>query len=55
MKFKVPVTWKMYGYMYVEAETKEDAVKEAYSWETPLPQGNYLDDSFEVDEDFIEP
>ena len=51
-RWKVPVLWSMMGYLTVDAETEEEAVKEAQRLaETcPLPaDGSYLEESFEVD------
>ena len=39
----------MYGFVWVEAETKEEAIKQALAAETPLPEGYYVDDSLIVD------
>ena len=52
--FKIPVFWQMYGYMDIEAETLEEATQEAYSCARPLPDGDYVDGSFDVDEDVVE-
>jgi len=52
--FKIPVFWQMYGYMDIEAETLEEATQEAYSSERPLPDGDYVDGTFDVDEDIVE-
>lgn len=52
--YKVPVVWSAMGYVLVEADDVEEAknyVKEHLD-EFPLPRdGEYLDDSFEVDEE----
>lgn len=53
--YKVPVVWGMMGYIPVSADvgSPEDAkqyVKE-HADEYPLPNGEYLEDSFEVDEE----
>ena len=50
--YKVPVVWSMMGYILVDAESSEKAkeyVKE-HKNDLPLPNGEYLEDSFEVDE-----
>ena len=51
--FKVPVIWEMMGYLQVEADSPEDAVQKAkeMALTCPLPDGEYLNDSFEVDEE----
>ena len=52
--FNVPVTWTMYGVIKVEAESKEEAIRYAYSYECPLPDTkHYLDDSLSVDEEDV--
>lgn len=52
--YKVPVVWSAMGYVLVDAEDGESAkryVKDHLD-EFPLPKdGEYLDDSFEVDEE----
>ena len=52
--YKVPVVWSMMGYILVDAESSEKAkeyVKE-HKNDLSLPiNGQYLEDSFEVDED----
>lgn len=56
-KFKIPVSWEMYGYVEVEAKTAEKALEKALTIENeltgfPLPDnGEYIDDSFKIDED----
>ena len=47
--YKVPVTWMMAGVLYIKANSKKEAIDTAY--ETDLPKGEYIDDSFNVDED----
>lgn len=50
--WKVPVVWSMMGHLTVEADTAEEAVREAQRLAAtcPLPDdGAYLEDSFEVD------
>lgn len=54
MVYKVPVVWEMMGYVLVDAESSEEAVAYAkeHKDEFTLPtDGNYLEDSFEVDEE----
>ena len=54
MVYKVPVVWSMMGYVLVDAESSEDAKQYAkeHMDEFPLPaNAQYLDDSFEVDEE----
>ena len=52
-KFKVPCSWEMYGTMYVEADSQEEAINKAD--DLPLPtDGYYIEDSFRVDEEVVE-
>lgn len=53
--YKVPIYWQMSAYVDVEADSPEDAIEKArlkYGNPTePLPEdGEYIDDSFEVEE-----
>lgn len=52
-RFSLPVFWQMYGHVMVEAATLDDAIKIAVGPQTPLPPGNYVDDSFVVDMDIV--
>lgn len=47
-KFKIPVVWQMVGKIEIEADTLEDAVQKVHDSTVPLPDGDYLEDSFEV-------
>jgi len=49
--FKIPVSWEMYGYVYVEAEDLEEACSIAEVSETiGIPDnGEYVDCSWRVD------
>ena len=49
--FKIPVVWQMYGVVRVEADTLEEAMEKAR--EEKLPDGDYIDDSFELDTEEI--
>jgi hypothetical protein len=46
--YKLTVSWGESGTMYVEAESKEEAIRKACD-DLPLPDGTYLEDSFQVD------
>lgn len=46
--YKLPCTWQMVGVVEVEAESLEEAEKVAIMG-SPLPQGEYLGASFELD------
>lgn len=50
--FKIPVIWEMSGYIKVEADTLDEAIKKFDEKENsaddyPLPEGNYVDGSFQ--------
>ena len=47
--YRIPVSWQMYGHITVEAENLEEAIEQAEDTNTPLPEGSYVQDSFEVD------
>lgn len=47
--YRIPVAWQMYGHITVEAENLEDAIEQAEDTNTPLPEGSYVQGSFEVD------
>lgn len=54
-KYSIPVLWQEYGYVQVEADTAEEAADYVKLSETPLPSEHYyVDDSFEVDEEFYD-
>ena len=52
-EYKIPCSWEMYGYMMVEAESLEEAVRKAEE-DLPLPKGKYVDGSFVIDEQMLE-
>ena len=58
-KWKIPVTWEVCGYVYVDADTLEEAMGTARDDEgvIPLPDDNdYVDGSWrlsETDENFV--
>ena len=52
--YKIGVVWQMYGYVEVEANSLEEAVKEVEDGggDMPLPSvSDYVEGSFEVDPD----
>ena len=53
-KYKIPVSWQMYGYMDIKAEDWDEAIKIAEDETTSLPDGDYIQGTFEVDHDIIE-
>ncbi len=47
MKWKVPVTWEMYGTIFVEADSAEEAIRAAQEYDVELPhEMYYVDDSW---------
>lgn len=48
--FRIPLVWQMYGHVNVEADTLYDAIKYALGPDCPLPEGEYVDDSIQVDD-----
>jgi len=52
--YKVPVVYQMYGYVYVHAESMDEAVDKVQNGDMPLPDtADYVEGSFEVDHDGI--
>lgn len=49
-QFRIPLYWHMCGYILVEAENKEEAVRIALSPDTPPTDGCYVSGSCMVDE-----
>lgn len=54
MNYKIPCSWQVYGYMDIEADSLDEAISIAEDDSTPLPDGNYVDGSFEIDNNMIE-
>ena len=48
--FRIPLVWQMYGHVDVEADTLDDAIENALGPDCPLPEGEYVDDSIQVDD-----
>lgn len=48
--YRIPLVWQMYGHIDVEAETLAEAIEYALGPECPLPEGNYVDESVQVDD-----
>jgi hypothetical protein len=46
--YAIPCMWQMYGVMHLTAHSLEEAIKQARE-DRPLPDGEYMTDSFEVD------
>lgn len=50
--FKIPVEWAEYGVVEVEAKNIKEAIKIVQEDENiPLPEGHYIDSSWQVNED----
>lgn len=49
--YKIPVSWQCYGYVKIEANNLEEAINKAWEDDIPLPEGEYVDASWEVDEE----
>lgn len=49
--YKIPVVWQMYGVVRVEADSLEQAMELAL--EAKLPDGDYIEGSFELDNEEI--
>ena len=48
--YKIPVVFQMFGYVEMEADSIEDAVKKVVDYCLPLPtDAEYVEGSFEVD------
>jgi len=52
MKHKIPVTWTVNATLEIEADSLEQAIEKA--GKVPLPEGEYMDGSFEIRHDLIE-
>ena len=48
--FRIPLVWQMYGHVDVEADTMDAAIEYALGPDRPLPEGEYVDDSIQVDD-----
>ena len=48
--YRVHLIWSLYGHVDVEAESEEEAVENALGPDCPLPEGEYIEDSVQVDE-----
>lgn len=48
--YRVPVVWQMWGAVYVDATSEEEAIDLALDSEAPLPDGEYVDGSEILDD-----
>ncbi len=53
-EYKIAVSWEMYGYVKVMANSLDEAITKAEDDETPLPDGDYVDGSFNADRQISE-
>lgn len=47
--YRVTLSWSLCGHVYVDAESEEEAIDYAIGPDCPLPDGEYLDESVQVD------
>ena len=55
--FKIPCFWEVYGYLNIDAENFEEALRKAHEEEDmcELPQKSfYVDGSFKIDDEIAE-
>ena len=52
-EYRIPVYWMMYGFEEVRANSLEEAIEIALN-APGLPDGEYIDNSFEVDMEVVE-
>jgi len=56
-KFDIPISYSLQSTVTVEANTMEEAIKIAtdnfYSDKTEVPKGTYIENSLDIDSDFI--
>lgn len=51
--YKVPVTWREYGYVLIQADSEAEAIKLTHDADLPSDTSEYLEDSLEIDYDNI--
>jgi hypothetical protein len=52
--YRIPLVWRVYGHINVDAESLKEAIEYALGPECPLPDGEYVDESIEVDYDALD-
>ena len=52
MKYKIPCVWQSFGIVEIEADNLDEAIEKANN--APLPEAEYIEDSFEVDIEALE-
>ena len=50
--YKVPVTWREYGYVLIEADSEVEAIRLTHDADLPS-DSEYMEDSLEIDYDNI--
>jgi len=50
-EYRIPLIWQEYGHVRVEANSEAEAIEKALGPNYPLPEGNYVDDSVQLDTD----
>ena len=50
MEYKIPCSWTVSGVLTIKADSLDAAKNKAY--DCPLPEGDYVDESFEIDDTF---
>jgi hypothetical protein len=51
--YKVPVSWREYGYVLVKANSIEEAAEKANDEDLPHDNSEYLEGSFEIEYEAI--
>jgi len=52
--YEVPCSWQVYAWANVEANSFDEAIEFVESDDFPLPEGSYVEGSFELDHDMLE-
>jgi hypothetical protein len=52
--YEVPCSWQVYAWANVEANSFDEAIEFVESDQFPLPEGSYVEGSFELDHDMLE-
>ena len=52
--YRIPVIWEMWGIIDVEARSLKTSKAKVFEPEIGLPDGHYIEDSFQIDEEGIE-
>ncbi len=52
--YRIPLVWQMYGHCDIDANSLEEAIEIALGPDTPIPEGDYVDDSVAVDYEVLE-